>query len=136
MTSRPVLLVEDDQDDIDVTLRAFRRAGLGDVAVARDGVEALDYLRDGARPLPRVVFLDLRMPRLDGFEVLRRARGEPRTALLPIVVLTSSTEPGDLAAAYQAGANSYVRKAIDVDRFDDVAQQLGRYWLRVNEVAP
>jgi two-component system response regulator len=136
MTTSPVLLVEDDQDDIDVTLRAFRRAGLADIAIARDGVEALDYLHGGVCPLPRVVFLDLRMPRLDGFEVLKRVRGDPRTACLPVVVLTSSTEPDDLAAAYQAGANSYVRKTIDVDRFEDVAQQLGRYWLCVNEVAP
>lgn len=133
MTQASVLLVDDNPDDVDVTLLAFKRAGIGNVAVARDGVEALAYLQSST--LPRVVFLDLSMPRLDGIEVLKRVRADVRTAYLPVVVLTSSTQDIDLAAAYQAGANSYVHKAIDADRFDGIAEQLGRYWLTVNEVA-
>jgi CheY-like chemotaxis protein len=131
---RFVMLVEDDEDDVDVTLLAFRRAGLTQVVVARDGVEALEKLALG-RALPKVIFLDLKMPGLDGIDLLRRLRADERTALLPVVVLTSSTEPSDLEAAYRAGANSYVRKAIDPDHFDGLAEQLGRYWLAVNEVA-
>lgn len=133
MTQASVLLVDDNPDDVDVTLLALRRAGIGNVAVARDGVEALSYLQTST--LPRVVFLDLSMPRLDGIEVLKRLRADVRTAFLPVVVLTSSTQDSDLTAAYQAGANSYVHKAIDSELFDGVAEQLGRYWLSVNEVA-
>ncbi len=133
----PVLVVEDDQDDLDVTLLAFRRAGLKGVAVVRDGVEAVEYLLgDEERPLPKVVFLDLRMPRLDGFEVLKALRASDRTALVPVVVLTSSRHPQDLTAAYALGANSYVRKAIDPSLFDRIAEELGRYWLGINEVPP
>jgi two-component system response regulator len=135
MTGPDVLLVEDNEDDIDVTLLALRRAGRMNVAVVRDGVEAIDrLLGPGGGPLPRVVFLDLKMPRLDGIEVLKRLRADERTRSLPVVVLTSSTEPRDLSAAYLAGANSYVRKSIDPDEFDAVAEQLGRYWLSLNQV--
>lgn len=133
MTKATVLLVDDTPDDVDVTLLALKRAGMGNIAVARDGVEALSYLE--TKSLPRVVFLDLSMPRLDGIEVLKRLRADVRTAYLPVVVLTSSTQDGDLAAAYEAGANSYVHKAIDAKQFDGIAEQLGRYWLSVNEVA-
>ena len=133
MTQASVLLVDDNPDDLDVTLLALKRAGVGNIAVARDGVEALSYLQTSS--LPRVVFLDLSMPRLDGIEVLKRLRGDVRTAYLPVVVLTSSTQDSDLAAAYQAGANSYVHKAIYAEEFDGIAEQLGRYWLAVNEVA-
>jgi two-component system response regulator len=127
--------VEDNEDDVEVTLLAFRRAGISNVIVARDGVEALDYLLSAEGSLPRVVFLDLNMPRLDGFQVLQSLRANPRTECLPVVVLTSSTRADDLAAAYRAGANSYVRKSIDADVFDGIAEQLGRYWLTLNEVA-
>lgn len=134
MTDAPVLLVDDNQDDLDLTLLAFGRAGFHAVATARDGVEAIAYLHgEPHRKLPRVVFLDLSMPRLDGFDVLKAIRANPRTAALPVVVLTSSLEPTDLAAAYRAGANSYVHKAIDSDQFDDIAAQLGRYWVTLNE---
>jgi two-component system response regulator len=141
MTVPTVLLVEDDDDDVDVTLLAFKRAGLSNVAIARDGVEALQYLHgrppeEAPPPLPKVVFLDLRMPRLDGFQVLKALRTHPRTAFLPVVVLTASREPRDLEESYAAGANSYVRKAIDVSEFDAIAEQLARYWLSCNEIAP
>jgi len=134
LRAAPILLVEDDDDDVDVTLLALRRAGFQDVAVARDGVEALDYLLRSGHALPRLVLLDLRMPRLDGFEVLKALRGDRRTAHLPIVVLTASREPRDIEESYSAGANSYVRKTIDMKEFDAMAERIGNYWLQINEV--
>jgi two-component system, response regulator len=146
MTTSPkmVLLVEDNADDEALTLRALRRHHVGNpVMVARDGVEALDYLfctgayagRDPA-DLPQVVLLDLKLPRLDGLEVLRRVRADERTRRLPVVILTSSREESDLARGYDLGANSYVRKPIDFTEFVEAVRQLGLYWLILNEVSP
>jgi two-component system response regulator len=135
-----VLLVDDDENDVELTLRAFRKNDVpSDVVVLRDGVEALDYLfgtgpyegRD-TTDLPRVIFLDLKMPRLDGLEVLRRSRADARTRLVPVVILTSSTEESDLLRGYGLGANSYVRKPVDFSEFLEAARQLGLYWLRLN----
>lgn len=139
-----ILLVEDNPDDEALTLRALRTAGISsEVVVARDGVEALDYLfgtghyagRDiGA--LPQVVLLDLKLPRLDGLEVLRRIRSDERTRLLPVVILTSSTEDRDRIEGYRLGANSYVRKPVDFGQFAAAVRQLGLYWLLLNQPPP
>jgi two-component system response regulator len=135
--SEPViLLVEDSEDDIELTLRALRRSGIQSrVEVARDGVAALDYLQRGT-PLPSVVLLDLNLPRISGLEVLERLRSHPRTRLVPVVILTSSRDEADLARGYALGANSYVRKPVDYDAFMDAARQLGQYWLQLNEAPP
>jgi two-component system response regulator len=141
-----VLLVEDNADDVMLMLRIFARTGLpGDdrVVVTRDGVEALDFLFPAgadhgraARPLPRVIFLDLKMPRLDGLEVLRRVRADPRTRLVPVVMLTSSDEERDVTQSYQLGANSYIRKPEDSTQFSETVGALGRYWFHLNQVVP
>jgi len=135
---KTILLVEDNLDDADLTLRAFRRAGAEHpIHVASDGAEALEWLFDRiqtAGVLPAVVLLDLRMPRIDGFEVLRRIRSDERTRLLPVIILTSSTEEADLVKGYGLGANSYVRKSVDFTQFLDVARDVDRYWLRWNEL--
>lgn len=139
-----ILLVEDNPDDAKLTLRAFQKNNIGnEIIVARDGAEALEYLfgtgayagRDPS-DRPAVVFLDLKLPKVDGLEVLRRVRQDPCTALQPIVILTSSKEEQDMVAGYRLGANSYVRKPVDFDQFLDAARQLGLYWLLVNEVPP
>lgn len=144
MDTRPILLVDDNPDDVELTLRAFRKNHiLNEVVVARDGVEALDYLfatgpfagRDPTR-LPTVVLLDLKLPRLDGLEVLKRLRADPRTQLLRIVVLTSSKEETDVVQCYNHGANSYIRKPVDFDSFLTAVGQLGLYWLLLNEAPP
>jgi two-component system response regulator len=144
MTGKAILLVEDNPDDEALTLRAFRKNNIrNDVIVARDGVEALDYLfatgphagRDVADQ-PQVVLLDLKLPRIDGLEVLRRLRADERTHLLPIVILTSSKEERDLIEGYRLGCNSYVRKPVDFDEFIEAARQLGLYWLLMNEPPP
>ncbi len=133
-----VLLVEANADDRDLTLRAFSRNNFGNaVEVARDGQEAIDYLLhpgpDGAlRALPEVVLLDLKLPKVDGLEVLRRIREDERTRLLPVVVLTSSGEEQDLVESYRLGANSYVRKPVSFTEFMDASRQLGMYWLVLN----
>lgn len=139
-----ILLVEDNPDDVKLTLRAFEKNNLGNrIVVANDGVEALDYLfgtgRHAGRDLtnrPAVVFLDLKLPKLDGLEVLRRIRSDPRTALQPVVILTSSGEEEDRISGYQLGVNSYVRKPVDFDQFMEAARQLGLYWLLLNEAPP
>jgi two-component system response regulator len=136
-----ILLVEDNPDDEALTLRALRKANVrNEVVVARDGVEALDYLfatgphtgRDTS-VLPQVVLLDLKLPRLDGLEVLRRLRADPRTKVLPVVILTSSNEEEDRVAGYELGANSYVRKPVDFGHFAEAVRQLGLYWLLLNQ---
>jgi CheY-like chemotaxis protein len=143
---RPVsiLLVEDSPDDEMLILRALRRANIAnDVIVARDGVEALEYLLgQGAladravRGLPQVVVLDLKLPRVDGLEVLRRIRADERTRLLPVVLLTSSDEDRDRIEGYHRGANSYVRKPIHFAEFSEAIKQLGLYWMLVNQSPP
>lgn len=128
-----ILLVEDNQDDIDLTLRAFARSQIAnEVVVAKDGQEALDQLLAPGSVLPEVVLLDLKLPRVDGLEVLRRIRGHERTRRLPVVVLTSSNEERDVIGSYDLGANSFVRKPVDFDQFVAAAKQLGLYWLVLN----
>jgi two-component system response regulator len=138
---RVILLVEDNPDDEALTLRAFRKNNVSHrVVVARDGVEALDYLfatgshaeRDPGAD-PRLVLLDLKLPRIDGLEVLRRIRSDPRTRLLPVVILTSSKEQQDMLDGYGLGANSYVQKPVDFARFIQAVEQLKLYWLVLNE---
>jgi two-component system, response regulator len=144
MENNAILLVEDNPDDEALTLRAFRKNNItNEVIVARDGVEALDYLfgtglyagRDAAL-LPPIVILDLKLPKVDGLEVLRRLRAAPHTRLLPVVILTSSNEERDLLQGYGLGANSYVRKPVDFAEFLDAARQLGLYWLLLNQRPP
>lgn len=131
---RPLLLVEDNSDDEALTLLALKKNGVDrPVLVARDGVEALDLLAK-ADPLPAVVLLDLKLPRIDGHEVLRRLRADERTRCLPVVVLTTSREPRDIQQACANGANSYVRKPVDFDRFGETLGLISRYWLTVNEL--
>jgi two-component system response regulator len=132
MSHPAILLVEDSDDDADLTARAFKEAKIANPIIrALDGVEALDYLRS-AEVLPAVVLLDLKLPRLGGLEVLGQLRANPRTRLLPVVVLTSSDEDQDRLAAYAHHANSYVRKPVDYDQFVGAARQLGLYWTVVN----
>jgi len=140
---RIILLVEDNPDDEALTLRALKKNNiLNTVVVAHDGVEALDYLlgtgkyQEQPPPLPQVVLLDLKLPKVDGMEVLRRLRTEPATRLLPVVVLTSSNEQRDLLESYSHGANSYVRKPVDFAEFMEAVRHLGLYWLVLNQVPP
>ena len=142
--NKAILLVEDDPDHEKLTLRALRRNHIAnEVVVARDGVEALDYLfgtgahldRDPA-DTPQVMVLDLKLPRVDGLEVLRRVRDDERTRRLPVVILTSSNEERDLVAGYSLGANSYIRKPVSFDDFAEATRQLGLYWLVLNEPPP
>ncbi len=143
-TKRPILLVEDNPDDEALTLRAFtRNLILNPIVVARDGVEALDYLLgsesqgSGLAPLPAVVLLDLKLPRIDGLEVLRRLRADARTKLMPVVILSTSKEHQDISDGYSLGANSYIRKPVDFEQFIQAIGQIGHYWLSINEpVAP
>ena len=128
-----ILLVEDNPDDATLTERALRGGVPAKLEIARDGEEALDYLLDDGNDLPRLVLLDLRLPNTDGLEVLRRIREHERTCLTPVVILTSSSSPNDVAAGYRYGANSYVRKPVDFDEFAGLIRQIGSYWLVVNE---
>jgi two-component system, response regulator len=137
---RPILLVEDNPHDEELTLRALQKSHVvNPVIVAHDGAEALDYLFARGKhaasppPLPQVVLLDLKLPKVDGLEVLRELRGNARTRLLPVVVLTSSKEQQDMMSSYELGANSYVRKPVDFGQFLEAARQLGLYWLVLNE---
>jgi CheY-like chemotaxis protein len=141
---KSILLVEDNPDDEALTRRAFEKHHVGnELVVVRDGAEALDYLfatgqyadRDPTRQ-PQVVLLDLKLPKIDGLEVLRRLRADDRTKMLPIVILTSSNEERDLVSGYSLGANSYVRKPVDFSDFTEAARQLGLYWLLLNEPPP
>ena len=138
-----ILLVEDNPDDVDLTLRAFIKSNFAnEVVVAHDGVEALDYLfgtgphADAGPRLPQVVLLDLNLPRIDGMQVLERIRANPRTRLLPVVILTSSTEQRDLVNGYKLGANSYIKKPVDFKEFLEAVRQLGLYWLLLNQAPP
>jgi two-component system response regulator len=143
-SSRSILLVEDNRDDEELTLRALARNNIGNkVVVVRDGQEAVDWL-DGTGAhagrdiddLPALVLLDLKLPRLDGLEVLQRIRTTPRSALVPVVILTSSKEDRDRISGYQGGANSYVQKPVDFTQFVEAVRQLGLYWLVLNEPPP
>ncbi len=136
MEKHSVLLVEDNPDDVALTLRALKKSGvINDVTVAQDGAEALDYLlgAGAGQPLPMVVLLDLKLPKVDGLEVLRRLRSEERTKLIPIVILTSSREEQDIAQGYRLGCNSYVRKPVEFGEFAAAVSQLGLYWLILNQ---
>jgi two-component system response regulator len=140
---RFILLVEDNRDDEELTLRALEKHRLAnDIEIARDGKEAVDFLfgegRHAGRDLqrmPALVLLDLKLPKLDGIDVLRRLRADPRTKLIPVVVMTSSTEENDVLRSYEFGANSYVQKPVEFSPFVDAVAQLGLYWMVVNRTA-
>lgn len=144
MSGKTILLVEDNPDDAALTVHALKTNKIGNtLVIARDGVEALDYLfctgphlQRNPEELPSVVLLDLKLPRIDGLEVLKRIRAEPRTRLLPVVILTSSNEEEDRLKGYACGANSYVRKPVDFDDFIRATGQLGLYWLLLNQGPP
>jgi CheY-like chemotaxis protein len=144
MKEKIILLVEDNADDEALTIRALKKNNIrNEVVVARDGAEALNYLlgrgayegRDTS-VLPQIVLLDLKLPKLDGLDVLRAIRGDERTKRLPVVILTSSKEDRDLLSGYELGANSYVRKPVDFTEFAEAVRQLGLYWLVLNESPP
>jgi two-component system response regulator len=142
--SKTILLVEDNPDDAKLTLRAFKRNNmLNPIAMARDGVEALDYLFARAahadragKPMPTLVILDLKLPRLDGLGVLRAMRSDERTRLVPVMVMTSSQEDQDLVQSYSLGANSYIRKPVDFAEFVEAVRVLGIFWLIMNQPPP
>ncbi len=144
MAEPVILLVEDNPDDVELTLRAFKKHGVSNqIVVAHDGLEALDYLfgtgahvEHGTAELPAVVLLDLKLPKIDGLEVLRRIRADGRTELIPVVVLTSSKEQQDLIKSYKLHCNSFVRKPVDFTQFAEAIRQLGLYWLLLNESPP
>jgi two-component system response regulator len=139
-----ILLVEDNPDDAKLTLRAFKQSNIANpVVVARDGIEALDFLfargaysERAGKPLPTLIVLDLKLPRLDGLGVLKAIRADARTKVVPLVILTSSKEEQDLISGYSLGANSYVRKPVDFAEFLEAAKHLGIYWLMMNQAPP
>ena len=142
--NKTILLVEDNPDDEKLTLRAFKKGNImNQISVARDGIEALDFLfargahsdRAG-KPLPTLIVLDLKLPKLDGLGVLKAIRAEERTKLIPVVILTSSKEEQDLISGYAHGANSYVRKPVDFAEFMEAAKLIGMYWLMTNQPLP
>lgn len=136
-----ILLVEDNPDDIELTLRALRRAGLSnEIVVARDGQEALDYIfcegSHAGRSIndtPKVILLDLKLPKVDGLEVLRRIKSDDRTRTIPTVILTSSMDLQDVVGSYELGVNSYIVKPVNFERFSAAVQKLGMYWLLINQ---
>jgi two-component system response regulator len=144
MKNKIILLVEDNPDDVDLAIRALKKNNiLNEVVVAGDGAEALDYLfgtgkyegRDMSI-MPEVILLDLKLPKIDGLEVLKHLRADERTRLLPVVILTSSREEQDVINGYKFGANSYIQKPVDFDQFTEAVRQLGLYWLVLNELPP
>ena len=144
MSEKIILLVEDNPDDEELTVATLRAANIRNrIVVTRDGAEALAFLhgtgicasRD-TTIAPALIMLDLKLPKLDGLQVLERIRADPRTALIPVAILTSSSEEEDMIASYQRGANSYVRKPVQFDRFSTAVEQLGLYWMLVNESPP
>jgi two-component system response regulator len=144
MKNKIILLVEDNADDEELAVRALKKSNIAnELIVARDGVDALDFLfgqgaymgRD-TKVMPQVILLDLNLPKLDGLGVLRRLRADERTKLLPVVILTSSNEEQDRVTSYGLGANSYVRKPVDFNQFNEATRQLGLYWLVLNEPPP
>jgi len=137
MNGKFILLVEDNPDDVELTKRAFRKNNIGnEIMVAKDGEEALEKLLGPKRVIPTVIILDLKLPKIDGLEVLRRVRKDERTKLLPVVILTSSKEDKDRINGYSLGANSYIRKPVDFIKFIEAVKQLGLYWLLLNEPPP
>jgi CheY-like chemotaxis protein len=144
MDEKIILLVEDNPDDVELTIRAFKKNNIGNkVVVAKDGVEALDYLFGtgvhagrNVKELPVVILLDLKLPKIDGLEVLKRIRQQELTCLLPVVILTSSAEEKDKTNGYKLGCNSYVRKPVSFDQFAEAIKHLGLYWLIWNEPPP
>jgi two-component system response regulator len=141
--TKVILLVEDNPDDEALTLRAFAKNNISNrLVVVRDGAEALDWLlkrgqhRDRPEPDPQIVLLDLKLPKVDGLEVLRQLREDSRTKLLPVVILTSSNEESDLLRGYELRANSYIRKPVDFARFVEAVREIGMYWLVLNEAPP
>lgn len=144
MSDQTILLVEDSPDDVDLTMRALDKNNISNrIVVCPDGAAALEYLHgrdpDGehyTNPLPQVVLLDLKLPKVDGLEVLKKVRAHKRTVLLPIVVLTSSKEEKDMVESYSLGANSYVRKPVSFEEFLEAVRQLGLYWLLLNQSPP
>ncbi len=140
-----ILLVEDNPDDAELTMRALKKSNvLNEVIIARDGEEAIQYLfgetkqdqPEDLSTLPQLVLLDLKLPKINGLEVLKKIRSEKRTQLLPVVILTSSNEDEDIISSYLSGANSFVRKPVDFQRFSQAVQNLGLYWLLINEPPP
>jgi two-component system response regulator len=128
-----ILLVEDNANDAELTLRALKQRNLAnEVHVCRDGAEAVDFFADGAGPVPKVVLLDLKLPKIDGLEVLRRLKQDSRTRAIPVVVLTSSREEPDIERAYELGANSYIVKPVDFEAFARAVADVGLYWLLLN----
>jgi DNA-binding response OmpR family regulator len=143
MTDNPrtILLVEDDPDHEALTIRALRKSNIAnDIKVARDGEEAINLLFGNSprnlRPLPQVILLDLKLPKVDGLEVLRRIRESEQTSMLPVVILTSSDEESDIVRSYRLGVNSYIRKPVNFNEFAEATRQLGMYWLVLNECPP
>jgi DNA-binding response OmpR family regulator len=135
-----ILLVEDDPDHEALAIRALRKANVvNEIHVAHDGAEAFEYLDEaasGAKEWPQLVLLDLKLPKVDGLEVLRRIRAADKTALLPVVILTSSDEEKDIVSSYRLGVNSYIRKPVNFTDFAEATRQLGMYWLLLNQCPP
>ena len=136
-----ILVVEDNPDDVELLLRALKKNNIAnDIAITHDGAEALDYIFGNGKysgrdvnDVPRIILLDLKLPKLNGLQVLERIRADARTALVPVIILTSSKEEQDLISGYKSGANSYVRKPVDFNEFVDAVRQIGLYWLLINE---